>query len=382
MTVATTAAPVTTSYVYDGDGRRVQKTVGSTKTTFVYDAQGHLAAEYGGPTNPLSGTTYLTDDHLGSTRLVTNATGTALQRFDYAPFGEELTVGIDGRAAPYSTNQYPTATLDGTSEKFTSKERDSETGLDFFGARYFSGAQGRFASPDSPLVDQNPGDPQSWNLYSYVRNNPLIFNDPTGNDCVYVNSSGNGIDSINNQNTSKDCGKTGGYWVDGTVTNARFAYGSLILTGTTDGTNRTSASYGLGPDPGLLALQEAGNRASRDITTSAILMAGTATAIASTYAVPAMLAASAAAGEAGVLVLGKGFQIVRDATGKVHGDLPKFVPKSWSREQLMEAAQELKQSIEVRSQELIRLGEEGGHRARIEQERQLLRQVEKKLGGS
>ena len=72
MTVATTAAPVTTVYVYDGDGRRVQKTVGSTITTFVYDAQGHLAAEYGGPTNPLTGTTYLTDDHLGSTRLVTS----------------------------------------------------------------------------------------------------------------------------------------------------------------------------------------------------------------------------------------------------------------------------------------------------------------------
>jgi hypothetical protein len=70
-----------------------------------------------------------------------------------------------------------------------------------------------------------------------------------------VNSAGNGIDSINNQNTSKDCGKTGGYWVDGTVTNARFAHGSLILTGTTDGTNRTSASYGLGPDPGLLSVQ-------------------------------------------------------------------------------------------------------------------------------
>jgi RHS repeat-associated protein len=130
-----------------------------------------------------------------------------------------------------------------------------ETGLDYFGARYFSGAQGRFTSPDEPLIDQFPEDPQSWNLYSYVRNNPLIFADPTGNDCVYLNSGGTGIDSINNQNTSKQCGKTGGYWVDGTVTNARFAHGSLILTGTTDGTNKTSASYGLGPDPGLLALQ-------------------------------------------------------------------------------------------------------------------------------
>jgi RHS repeat-associated protein len=55
--------------------------------------------------------------------------------------------------------------------KFTGKERDAETGLDYFGARYFSGAQGRFTSPDAPLADQHPEDPQSWNLYGYVRNN-------------------------------------------------------------------------------------------------------------------------------------------------------------------------------------------------------------------
>jgi RHS repeat-associated protein len=63
---------------------------------------------------------------------------------------------------------------------FTGKERDAETGLDYFGARYFSAAQGRFTSPDAPLIDQDPADPQSWNLYSYVRNSPLIFTDPTG----------------------------------------------------------------------------------------------------------------------------------------------------------------------------------------------------------
>jgi RHS repeat-associated protein len=169
---------------------------------------------------------------------------------------------------------------------FTGKPRDSESGLDYFDARYFSGAQGRFTSPDSPLVDQNPEDPQSWNLYSYVRNNPLIFTDPTGNDCVYVNSGGTDVGSVNNEINSKQCGKTGGYWVDGTVTSARFAHGSLILTGTTNGENRTSASYG--PDPGLMALKEAGNRAARDLSTSAIIMGGTATAIGATYAGPAI----------------------------------------------------------------------------------------------
>src|SRR5512135_1128461 len=70
----------------------------------------------------------------------------------------------------------------------TGKERDWETGLDYFGARYFSGAQGRFSSADVPLLDQDPGDPQSWNLYGYVRNNPLRFVDPTGNDCIYVST--------------------------------------------------------------------------------------------------------------------------------------------------------------------------------------------------
>lgn len=62
----------------------------------------------------------------------------------------------------------------------TGKERDSETGLDYFGARYMSAAQGRFKSPDAPFADQHSDDPQSWNLYAYGRNNPLKFVDPTG----------------------------------------------------------------------------------------------------------------------------------------------------------------------------------------------------------
>lgn len=113
------------SYVYDGEGRRVQKTVGTTVTTFVYDAAGNLTAEYGPPSS-VAGTTYLTADHLGSTRLVTNASGAPIpgtSRYDYAPFGEELTAGIDGRTTGmgFSTNQYPTVTPDGTEQKFTGK---------------------------------------------------------------------------------------------------------------------------------------------------------------------------------------------------------------------------------------------------------------------
>jgi RHS repeat-associated protein len=65
-------------------------------------------------------------------------------------------------------------------ELITGKERDAETSLDFFGARYFSGAQGRFTRPDEPLEDQYAADPQSWNMYAYVRNNPLRNVDPSG----------------------------------------------------------------------------------------------------------------------------------------------------------------------------------------------------------
>ncbi|MCC7341305.1 MAG: RHS repeat-associated core domain-containing protein [Bryobacterales bacterium] len=64
--------------------------------------------------------------------------------------------------------------------KFTGKKRDSETGLDYFGARYLSGVLGRWTGADEPFADQYPSDPQSWNLYSYGRNNPLKYTDPTG----------------------------------------------------------------------------------------------------------------------------------------------------------------------------------------------------------
>ena len=64
----------------------------------------------------------------------------------------------------------------------TGKERDSESSLDNFGARYFSSPTGRFISPDDPFTGWDQGDPQTWNLYSYVRNNPLNMVDDDGHD--------------------------------------------------------------------------------------------------------------------------------------------------------------------------------------------------------
>jgi RHS repeat-associated protein len=60
-------------------------------------------------------------------------------------------------------------------------QHDFETGIDYFYARYYNRAEGRFLSADLPFIDQHPGDPQSWNLYGYVRNSPLIFVDLSGN---------------------------------------------------------------------------------------------------------------------------------------------------------------------------------------------------------
>jgi RHS repeat-associated protein len=64
--------------------------------------------------------------------------------------------------------------------QFTSKERDAETGLDYFLARYYSGAQGRFMSPDPLMASGSTRDPQSWNRFTYGPNNPLRFIDPSG----------------------------------------------------------------------------------------------------------------------------------------------------------------------------------------------------------
>ncbi len=69
----------------------------------------------------------------------------------------------------------------GRRSRSTGKERDAETGLDYFGARYYSGAMGRFTSPDPlPFQASMLEDPQRFNLYAYVRNNPLSFVDPKG----------------------------------------------------------------------------------------------------------------------------------------------------------------------------------------------------------
>ena len=170
-----------TTYSYDGEGRRVRKVVGGASgitTTYVYNVGGQLLAEFGGTASEQPGTRYLTPDHLGSTRVVTAEDQSVLSRHDYLPFGEEIGTTYGGRS---SVSGYTPSRTDGPTQKFTGKERDTESQLDYFGARYFGGAAGRFTSADAPFADQFASDPQSWNLYAYTRNNPLRYVDKTGN---------------------------------------------------------------------------------------------------------------------------------------------------------------------------------------------------------
>ena len=156
---------------YDADGN--QKTLTGGRT-FTYDAAGNLAAEYGAPTD--SGTQYVTADALGSTRLTTDSSGTVKKCYDYYPFGEEIAAGVGGRGSCFPTIGYPTSAVDAVNTKFTGQPRDEETEMDLFGARYFSSPQGRFTSPD-PLFAKKEwlDDPQRWNRYGYVNNNPLTY---------------------------------------------------------------------------------------------------------------------------------------------------------------------------------------------------------------
>ena len=105
-------------------------------------------------------------DALGSVRVVTDQAGQVVSRHDFLPFGEE----------------YPGVQPAAKEKKlFTGHEHDAETGLDYFGARYYEAQVGRFTTIDPVYTwKDNLTDPQRWNRYCYVRNNPLRFTDPDG----------------------------------------------------------------------------------------------------------------------------------------------------------------------------------------------------------
>ena len=188
----------TLSYAYDGRGRRVKKVNGSLTTVYVYDALGQLAAEYvtgtppAGAPAPVCTTCWVATDMLGSTRVLWDEGGVKA-RYDYLPNGETIPVDRNRRETEAcgvgATGCYAG---DGSlAVRFTGMLRDAETassamsnGLDYFGARYFSAAQGRMTSPDPFMImtqaenreqlDAYLSNPQNWNRYAYALNNPAL----------------------------------------------------------------------------------------------------------------------------------------------------------------------------------------------------------------
>jgi len=190
MIQAATAS--TTGYVYDGDGKRVEKT--STGTPFKlywYGMSGDPLDEtdqtgvstngnfgeyifFGGRRiarrDSANNVLYYAADHLGTSRVMAlvpsgQTTVTLCYDADFYPFGGERS---------YTTTCSP-------SHKFTGKERDAESGLDNFKARYDSSSIGRFMTTDPVVITtERLTNPQQLNLYAYVANNPLRFIDPTG----------------------------------------------------------------------------------------------------------------------------------------------------------------------------------------------------------
>jgi RHS repeat-associated protein len=148
--------------------------------TNVY-AAGQLIATYDGldktSTTSTGGSHFYLDDWLGTRRVQTDYAGVVEQTCQSWPFGDQL--------ACTGSTQYP------TEHHFTGKERDAESGNDYFGARYFSSSMGRFLSPDwsakeEPVPYAKLDDPQTLNLYDYVRNNPLSNVDADGHACSGV----------------------------------------------------------------------------------------------------------------------------------------------------------------------------------------------------
>jgi len=111
------------------------------------------------------------NDPLGTRRAQTDYAGVLEQTCASLPFGDALNCT--------NSLQFP------TEHHFTGKERDTESGNDYFGARYYGSSMGRFMSPDwaakaQPVPYAKLENPQTLNLYAYVGNNPLSRTDPTG----------------------------------------------------------------------------------------------------------------------------------------------------------------------------------------------------------
>jgi RHS repeat-associated protein len=170
--VSVTSGNSTNTFIYDGDGVRVKKTEGGQVILYVnacYEknlTSGNVTTYYylGDRLVAMRQSTTLTyihQDHLTGTSVVSDSSGNLVSSIKYYPFGECR----NSQGNP------------GTDKLFTGQRLDG-TGLYYYGARYYDTSIGRFISAD--IIVQKPGNPQCWNRYSYTLNNPLKYTDPSG----------------------------------------------------------------------------------------------------------------------------------------------------------------------------------------------------------
>src|SRR5690606_27244581 len=162
--------------VYDAAGVRVAEKVNDIWRNLVYDIGGKLIAEYGGAEQTgVGGVNYVMQDWQGSTRAVVNAHGFVRSRNDYTAFGEDIQSGTGLR-----TENQGFGLNTSVRQKYGLTERDDATGLDHTWYRKHETQAGRWTSPDPYNGSMNIGDPQSFNRYSYVQNEPTNYVDPSG----------------------------------------------------------------------------------------------------------------------------------------------------------------------------------------------------------
>jgi RHS repeat-associated protein len=180
-----------TVQIYDADGRRVEKATGTTLEDYLYDKDGNLISNW--ITNSPSYAEYYANGWHFMTGYVNGAHTTSTEYFQHSDWlgTERMRTDINGNifetctSLPFGDGLNCAGPTDVSPLHFTGKERDSESGLDNFGARYNSSQMGRFMSPDwsaspEPVPYAKLDDPQSLNLFAYARNNPVTHTDPDG----------------------------------------------------------------------------------------------------------------------------------------------------------------------------------------------------------
>ncbi|MEZ5306335.1 MAG: RHS repeat-associated core domain-containing protein [Pyrinomonadaceae bacterium] len=162
--------------VYDGFGNRVLTKVQGVWELALYDAFGRLSVEYGGSTQmDEGGVRYVHQDHQGSVRTVTNAAGFVAARRDYQPFGEAIQAGVGLRTGAQG---YEGGV--GARQGYGLTEGDEASGLSHTWFRKLDAAAGRWTGPDPYNGSASLIEPDSWNRYTYVENEPTNYVDPLG----------------------------------------------------------------------------------------------------------------------------------------------------------------------------------------------------------